>query len=146
MQKPLLPGFFGLFILISISSAHDLPYYMNESDYNESQIHVPSKDLNETSLETHSICRPRDHLRWDFCSTQLTDGAELIKNFNFTNYGENKIVPKADIGIGRYFEFSFEDHARSDINLLVWDSPDQVESHAHLKMMYFFPRKIVQCF
>ncbi len=47
------------------------------------------------------------------------------------------------LSVGREYEFMFEDLARSDLGLLLWDSPDEYESHAHLKIMFFFPREIL---
>lgn len=112
------------------------------ADYDETQLTPPLKNSDDLSL-TSTVCRTRDHLRWDVCYNLFADNSELMKSFRFSNDGENKIVTKSAFGIGRSFEFLFEDFARSDLGLLVWDMPDQVESHGHLKLMMFFPRLIL---
>lgn len=111
-------------------------------ELDETKIQAPLKDSNEQNLTT-TLCRTRDHLRWDVCFNKFANGDELMKNFMFYNYGENRTVPNSGFGIGRSFEFMFEDMARSDLGLLVWDSPDEYESHGHLKIMMFFPRHIL---
>lgn len=111
-------------------------------EYDETIIQAPFIDSNEEYL-LPTICRTRAHLRWDYCSNMYKNGDEQVKNFRFTNWGENKIVPNAGFGIGRDFEFQFEGFARSDLGLLVWDMPDQIESHGHLKLMMFFPRLVM---
>lgn len=127
-----------LITLLSSTIAHSFV----TSDFDETIIQAPFTDSNEESL-LPTICRTRSHLRWDYCSNLYDNGDEQIKNFRFTNWGENKIVPKAGFGVGRDFEFQFEGFARSDLGLLVWDMPDENESHGHLKLMMFFPRLIL---
>lgn len=109
------------------------------AEFDETIIQAPRKESNEEVLGP-TICRTRDHLRWDVCYSKNDDNTETMKSFKFTNYGENVIVPTPGFGVGRLFEFNFEDQARSDLNLLLWDMPDEYESHGHLKMMMFFPR------
>lgn len=112
------------------------------TDYDETKIQAPFTESNEESLQT-SICRGRAHGRWDYCSILFPNDLEQMKNFKFTNWGENKIVPKSGHSIGRDFEFQFEGFARSDLGLLIWDMPDEYESHGHLKLMMFFPRLVM---
>jgi hypothetical protein len=112
------------------------------ADYDETSITAPLKDKDESSLLSTS-CRTRDHLRWDVCYNIQSDDSLTMKSFKFSNDGENTIVPKSGFGVGRSFEFMFEDFARSDLGLLIWDMPDEVESHGHLKLMMFFPRVIL---
>ncbi len=112
------------------------------AQFDETKIQAPFKISNEQSLEA-TVCRTRDHLRWDVCSILFNNKEEQERSFVFTNVGENKIVPKSGWGVGRRFEFMFEDFARSDLSLLLWDMPDEVESHGHLKMMMFFPREVM---
>jgi hypothetical protein len=109
------------------------------ADYDETILQAPPKESNEEKLMS-TVCRTRDHLMWDVCYNRHDDGTESMRSFKFSNVGENKIVPKSGFGVGRLFEFNFEDLARSDLSLLLWDMPDEVESHGHLKMMMFFPR------
>lgn len=112
---------------------------MTFADYDETQISKPQKDSDELSLGP-TICRTRTHLRWDVCYRKITDDIESMISFRFDNNGPNTIVPTPGFGVGRSYEFMFEDFARSDLGLLVWDMPDEVESHGHLKLMMFFPR------
>ncbi|RPJ72504.1 MAG: hypothetical protein EHM20_13670, partial [Alphaproteobacteria bacterium] len=112
------------------------------ADFDETIVQAPLTDSNEEYL-LPTICRTRNHLRWDYCSNMYKNGDEQVKNFRFTNWGENKIVPKAGFGVGRDFEFQFEGFARSDLGLLIWDMPDENESHGHLKLMMFFPRVVM---
>lgn len=111
-------------------------------EHDETLIQPPLKDSNEESLMS-TVCRTRSHLRWDYCSNRDDSENELMKSFKFTNYGGNPAVPMGGFGVGREFEFMFEDLARSDLGLLIWDAPDEVESHAHLKLLTFFPREVL---
>lgn len=112
------------------------------AEFDETMIQSPIKESNEEILFGTS-CRTRDHGRWDVCFSVRPDESRLMKSFKFTNYGDNEMVPMSGFGIGRDFEFNFEGLARSDMNLLVWDSPDESESHAHLKLLTFFPRAVM---
>jgi len=112
------------------------------TDFDETKIQAPLKESNDQPL-MGTICRTRQHLFWDVCFNKFANDEEQMKSFNFMNRGENRIVPTSGFGIGRSFEFQFEDFARSDLGLLVWDSPDEYESHGHLKLMMFFPRTIL---
>ena len=112
------------------------------AEFNETQIQYPIKESNEEILYGSS-CRTREHQLWDVCFSINPQGAKLMRSFKFSNYGENDIVPNSGFGVGREFEFNFEGLARSDMSLLVWDSPDQSESHAHLKLLTFFPREVM---
>lgn len=111
-------------------------------DHDETIVQAPIKDSNEESL-MGIVCRTRNHLRWDYCSNRDEENNELMKSFKFTNYGGNPSVPNSGFTVGRDFEFMFEDLARSDLGLLIWDSPDETESHGHLKLMNFFPREVL---
>ena len=110
------------------------------ADFDETKIQAPLKDSNVESL-TSTICRTRPNNLWDICYSQLDNNVESANSFRFSNDGPNIITPKTGMGVGRDFEFLFQDQARSDLGLLVWDMPDEVESHGHLKLMMFFPRK-----
>lgn len=112
------------------------------SQFDETKIQIPVRDSNEQGLQS-TICRESSNGPWNLCSILFDNNDEMEKSFSFTNTGENKIVPKSGFGVGRSYEFMFEDFARSDLSLLVWDMPDEVESHGHLKMMMFFPREIL---
>lgn len=133
---------FFLFSAMTTTLSASIAFAGTITELDETKIQAPLKDSNEQNL-TSTLCRTRDHLRWDVCFNKFDNGDELMKNFMFYNHGENRTVPNSGFGVGRSFEFMFEDMARSDLGLLVWDSPDEVESHGHLKMMMFFPRHIL---
>lgn len=111
-------------------------------DHDETIIQAPLKNSNEEPLMS-TICRTRTHLRWDVCYNRDDNENEKMKSFKFMNYGGNETVPMGGFGVGREFEFMFEDLARSDLGLLIWDSPDEYEGHAHLKILTFFPRDVL---
>lgn len=112
------------------------------ADFDETQIQKPINESNEEILFSSS-CRTREHGFWDVCYSVNPQNEKLMRSFKFSNSGVNETVPNSGFMIGRDFEFNFEGLARSDMSLLVWDSPDQNESHGHLKIMYFFPRDIL---
>lgn len=112
------------------------------AEFDETLIQAPIKESNEEVLYAGG-CRTRDHERWNICYTINPDEVYTPRSFSFSNVGENKIVPKPGFFVSRDFEFTFEGVARSDMGLLVWDSPDDNESHGHLKLMTFFPRDIM---
>jgi hypothetical protein len=120
----------------------DHAYASSFTPFDETQIQAPYIDSNEQSLQSE-LCRTRQHSRWDYCSITNDFGEEQMNRFTFTNWGENKIVVKSQFGVGRDFEFLFESYARSDLGMLIWDAPDQFESHGHLKLMKFFPRLVM---
>lgn len=125
------------FILILLFSSSQIL-----ADFDETQIQFPINESNEEILYGIS-CRTRDHLYWDVCYSINPQDERLMKSFKFINTGGNVTVPNSGITVGREYEFSFEGLARSDMNLLIWDAPDEIENHVHLKIMYFFPRIIM---
>lgn len=112
------------------------------TNYDETKIQAPFTDSDEETLRSTS-CITRDHERWDVCFSRYENGDEQMRSFKFMNEGVNKIVPRSGGEIGREFEFLFEGFARSDLGLLIWDIPDEHESHGHLKLMKFFPRLVM---
>jgi hypothetical protein len=126
--------------LLSIFSQIGRANTMEEFD--ETKVQEPFTDSNEEDLVS-SVCRTRAHMPWDYCSLSYDNGEEKMSRFIFTNWGENRIVPKPGFGIGRDFEFMFEGFARSDLGMLIWDMPDEYTSHGHLKLMMFFPRHVM---
>lgn len=125
-----------LLSLLTLSTAYAF------ADHDETVVQAPLKNSNEQSL-TSTICRTRSHLRWDVCYNRDENENETMKSFKFMNYGGNETVPMGGFGVGRDFEFMFEDLARSDLGLLIWDAPDEIESHSHLKILTFFPREVL---
>lgn len=132
MKKPI-----ALFmVLVSVSAFADLP------EFDETIIRAPLKELNETTLYGGG-CNTRDHLRWDMCYTIDRQDNYTPRSFYFTNNGGNTSVPNKGFNVSRSFEFNFEGLARSDMSLMIWDSPDDFESHGHLKLLTFFPRDVM---
>lgn len=126
-------------LLLSLLTLSSTPAF---ADHDETVVQAPLKNSNEQPI-TSTICRTRSHLRWDVCYNRDENENELMKSFKFMNYGGNETVPMGGFGVGREFEFMFEDLARSDMGLLIWDAPDEIESHSHLKILTFFPREVL---
>lgn len=112
------------------------------AQFDETVIQPPLKESNDVTLFGLS-CRTRSHLQWDICFNILKDETRIERSIKIKNYGENKIVPTSGLLTGREFDFMFEDFARSDLSLLIWDSPDESEKNGHLKMMMFFPKNVL---
>lgn len=110
--------------------------------FDETKIQVPLKDSNEEKLSP-TICRSSENELWDLCSSIINDQKETPKNFKLLNPGGNVAVPQSGNLVGREFTFMFQDLARSDLGLLIWDIPDEDTNHGHLKLMMFFPREIL---
>lgn len=140
MYLKILGGFIKhtLFFILT-SFLFNLPAF---AEFDETKIQSPIKESNEEIL-FGSSCLSRDHSLWDVCFSINPQNEKLMRSFKFSNYGENVIVPVSGFGVGREFEFNFEGLARSDMSLLIWDSPDEQESHAHLKLLTFFPREVM---
>lgn len=112
------------------------------AEFDETKIQEPRKNSNEEKLSP-TICRSKENIPWDVCSSIINDNLEVPKNFKLMNAGINRTVPQSGNLIGREFIFMFQDLARSDLGLLVWDIPDENTNHGHLKIMMFFPREIL---
>ena len=89
-------------------------YSNDSSKFDETIIQAPFIDSNSESLSPRT-CTTHESERWDHCFIDSINGEEKMISFNFTNWGENRIVPKSGFGIGREFEFLFEGYARSDL-------------------------------
>jgi len=112
------------------------------AEFDETLIQEPIKESNEAILFGGG-CRTRDHERWDMCYSIDRNNVYTPRSFQLANDGGNASVPNSGFSVSRSFEFNFEDLARSDMSLMIWDSPDETESHGHLKLMTFFPRDIM---
>jgi hypothetical protein len=112
------------------------------AEFDETLIRPPLKESNEIILYAGG-CRTRSHERWDMCYSIDRNNIYTPRNFKLDNRGGNESVPNSGFYVSRTFEFKFEDMARSDMSLMIWDSPDDTESHGHLKLMTFFPRDIM---
>ena len=125
-----------LMLLISTSAFADI------LDFDETLIQAPIYELNEITLYSGG-CRTRNHLRWDMCYSIDRQDVYTPRSFQFRNEGGNPTVPNKGLYVNRSFEFNFEGLARSDMSLMIWDTPDENDSHGHLKLMTFFPRDIM---
>lgn len=126
--------FFYLYFLAISSAAF--------AEFDETKIQEPTKNSNEEKLSP-VICRSKENIPWDICSSMINENLEVPKSFKLMNAGINRTVPQSGNIVGREFILMFQDLARSDLGLLVWDIPDEDTSHGHLKLMMFFPREIL---
>jgi len=126
------------FVFSFIFFSHTLAF----ANFDETKIQLPQKDSNEEKLSP-TICRSSENGPWDICSSIINENTETPKNFKLLNSGENRTVPQSGNMVGREFTFMFQDLARSDLGLLIWDIPDENTNHGHLKLMMFFPREII---
>jgi hypothetical protein len=106
-------------------------------DYNESMNIPPFKEIDETS--DHSCRSGESPNGYQICKTK--EGK--IEQFSFKNNGPNNIIKKSSEGIERKFEFNFCDHARSDLNLLVIDAPDENTHSINYNIFVFLPRLVL---
>ncbi len=112
-------------------------------DFDETLVQTPLKESNEVSLFGRG-CISRNQNIWDLCYTISRNNDYTPASFRFKNAGPNPIVTEASPGMkGREFDFMFEDMARSDLGLLVWDFPSDNDNESHLKMLFFFPRVVL---
>ena len=132
MMKPIAL----VMVLMSASTFAEMP------KFDETLIRAPLLESNEITLYAGG-CNTRDHLRWDMCYTIDHQEIYTPRSFQFSNMGGNTSVPNEGFNVRRNFEFNFEGLARSDMSLMIWDSPDEYESHAHLKLITFFPRDVM---
>lgn len=68
------------------------------------------------------------------------DGVKEIQEFTLTNKGGNQIVKNNEYYISRTYNLSFENLARSDMHMMVTDSPDSYTSNSTYNLLMFFPR------
>ncbi len=68
------------------------------------------------------------------------EGKKEIQEFTLTNKGGNNIIKSDDYYISRTYNLSFENLARSDMHLMVIDSPDSYTSNSTYNLLMFFPR------
>ncbi len=106
-----------------------------KKDYNESMDIPPLKEINETSVEPSRCGNPTNN-PWNTC----VSSSGKIESFNIINSGGNDIVTAKEYYINRSYEFQFEDQARSDMRLMVVDSPDDRTSHSTYSFLTFAPR------
>lgn len=68
------------------------------------------------------------------------DGKKEIQEFSIINKGGNEMVKSDEYYINRTYNLSFENLARSDMHLMVTDSPDSYTSNTTYNLLMFFPR------
>lgn len=111
-------------------------------EFDETLIQPPLKESNQVALFGRG-CRNKKDQIWNSCYTIDKNENQTPASFSFMNRGPNKIVQNEGFMVGRDFEFMYEDTARSDMGILIWDFPNDTTSMSHLKMMFFFPREIL---
>lgn len=77
---------------------------------------------------------------WEQCSSTIDN---KIEGFKVINNGPNSVIKTSEYYIDRTMSFEFSDRARSDMKLLVSDSPDEKTSHTTYSIMLFFPRSVL---
>lgn len=112
---------------------------VSEDQYVESDIVTPYREMATSALHS-PICRTSDN-GYEVCTSK--EDSKKIEKFTLTNSGPNNIVKKNEYFINRTMSFEYEDRARSDIKLIVCDSPDETTSHATYSIMMFFPRSVL---
>jgi hypothetical protein len=127
----------------AIKSTDCIPSKMPESNvpeakYKETDTVMPYREISNSSLHSKS-CQTSES-GWDFCKSTESG---LIEGIKLINNGPNSIVKTNEYYIRRELGFEFDDHARSDIKLLIVDSPDDTTSHATYSVMLFFPRSVL---
>lgn len=102
--------------------------------YDETMDIPPFKEVNESTLSPTS-CQTKSN--YEVCKNDKGS----IESFKIRNGGPNNMVKTNEYYINREFSFEMEDKARSDLKLLITDSPDDFTSHSTYSVMVFLPRK-----
>lgn len=111
---------------------------VSEEDYTESDIVEPFREASDSRLHS-TTCRTMQG-GWDQCRHS---DSKKIEAFQLTNKGPNNIVKSNEYYINRTMSFEFDDRARSEMKLVVVDSPDDTTSHSTYSIMLFFPRTVL---
>lgn len=110
---------------------------INETDFSESNLVEPFAEVATSPLHSNS-CRSSGK-GYEICKNDKG----LIESFQLSNNGGNSIVSEKEYYINRNFTFEFNDRARSDMKLIISDSPDETTSHVTYSAMVFLPRKVL---
>lgn len=110
---------------------------ISEDQYDETQIVEPFRERADSPLQFNT-CRTVSG-GWDQCKNDK--GA--VEGFKIINHGPNAIVKSNEYYINREMNFEFEDRARSDMRLIISDSPDDTTSHTTYSILMFFPRSVL---
>jgi hypothetical protein len=109
-----------------------------EDQYKETDLASPYREIATSSLGVKSSSSNING--WE---TITDDATKRVQGFDLSNGGPNNIIKTNEYYINRTMTFEFQDRARSDIKLLVVDSPDEYTSHATYSIMLFFPRTVL---
>lgn len=123
---------------VTTAPVSSLTQNVSEENYTESDVVEPFREVATSPLTSHS-CRMADG-GWDRC---VVSGTNKVEAFKLSNKGPNQIVKTNEYYISRDMSFEFDDRARSDMKLVVSDSPDDTTSHATYSVMLFFPRSVL---
>jgi hypothetical protein len=107
------------------------------SNYDVTQSVAPFKEIADGDL--HSLPCRTNEIGVEVCKTD----SGVTERFSLRNSGPNNVVKSNEYYINRQFDFEFEEMARSDMKLVVSDSPDEYTSHATYSVMMFFPRTVL---
>ena len=109
-----------------------------EENFKETDYVEPFRETPRTLTDYYPSCKTVRSQPWETC-----DYKGAIEEFKLSNGGPNKIVTANEYYINRTFQFQFDDRARSDMKMLVVDSPDDTTSHTTYSIMLFFPRSVL---
>jgi hypothetical protein len=111
---------------------------VSEDQYQETDNVEPFREMATSAFKP--ISSKSSENGWD----QISFGdSDLVEGFSITNDGPNDIVIGQKPSLQREIKFLYPDRARSDIKLVIWDSPDGRNSHLTISVMLFFPRTIL---
>lgn len=110
---------------------------VSEDQYQETDIVEPFREMATSDLLPFAISTN------EFGVNRRLSDSDRVESFEICNGGPNNIVKSSEPGLGRCIRFAYPDRARSDIKLVIWDSPDSKNSHATISVMLFFPRIIL---
>ena len=108
-----------------------------ESQYSELDLVTPYREISTSTLHS-SKCNNLVR-EYEVCK----DPNNAVESFRLNNHGPNSIVKKDEYYISREFSFEMPDRARSDLKLMISDSPDETTSHATYSVMIFLPRTVL---
>ena len=111
---------------------------VSEDQYQETDSVEPFREMATSALQTYYS--QSTEFGWE--QIRLLD-SDRVEGFFISNDGPNNIVKSSEPGLGRLIKFAYPDRARSDIKLVISDSPDGKTSHETISVMLFFPRIIL---
>ena len=124
--------------LLELLPLEKIPEKIPEEMYTEANLVEPFRDVPRVKKGNPRFGPSQNSKNY---SVGVRDG--LVESFKFKNTGPNKIVKNSGDGIGREFQFEFNDRARSDVRLIVEDAVDDNTSTINYSIFMFFPRKVL---